>query len=404
MRRNLLLVVTMVFVIATAGLPAAGADANDPLIEDELLRLLNGHRLDEGLAPLNAYWDLVDDARAHSLYQSEDRCPDGSRVCHNPDLGSAASNWWALGENVGVGLDAGGIDQAFWASLNHRANVVGNYNYTGVGVATREDGSIYVTVIFMLGPAGLPATDPSQPPPEAFESYQFPAGADLVGQHDGQIGRWRLAGLDSAFYYGIPSDLPVVCDWDGDGESSIGLYRGESGYLYLRNSNTFGVADTSIFYGIPEDQPVCGDWDGDGVETIGVYRPSTATFYLRNTNTLGVADIEIQFGQQGDLPLVGDWQGRGYASVAVYRPATGILYLADGKQRLGNVIAIPRAEIAEDDALVVGDWDADGVDTLGYYRPTRGAFRLFMGHESWSESVEVPFGSSGLTPVVGDWA
>ena len=40
MRRNLLLVLSMVFVVATAGLPAAGASANDPLIEDELLRLL----------------------------------------------------------------------------------------------------------------------------------------------------------------------------------------------------------------------------------------------------------------------------------------------------------------------------------------------------------------------------
>lgn len=404
MRRNLLLVLSMVFVIATAGLPAAGAGANDPLIEDLLLRLLNDHRLDEGLAPLNVYWDLVDDARAHSRFQSEGRCPDGSRVCHNPDLGSVATNWWTLGENVAVGLHAGGIDRAFWASPNHRANIVGNYNYAGVGVATLADGSVYVTVIFMLGPTGLPGTDPSQPPSDGPDPYQFPPGADLVGQHNGLVGRWSLDGLGSAFYYGIPSDMPVVCDWDGDGESSIGLYRGTSGYLYLRNSNTFGVADTSIFYGIPGDQPVCGDWDGDGIESIGVYRPSTATFYLRNTNTLGVADVEIQFGREGDIPLVGDWYGRGYASVAGYRPATGILYLADGKERLGNVIAIPRADIAADDGLVVGDWDANGVDTLGFYRPSRGAFQLFMGHEAWSESVEIPFGSPGLSPVVGDWA
>ena len=117
-----------------------------------------------------------------------------------------------------------------------------------------------------------------------------------------------------------------------------------------------------------------------------------------------MANVEIQFGREGDIPLVGDWYGRGHASVAAYRPATGILYLADGRERLGNVIAIPRADIADDDGLVVGDWDADGVDTLGYYRPSRGAFRLFMGHEAWSESVEVPFGSPGLSPVAGDWA
>ena len=320
-------------------------------------------------------------------------------MCHNPALDSVTTDWWALGENVGVGGDVESIDQAFWASAGHRAAMVGNYNYAGVGVLTSGE-SMYVTVVFMLGPADLPAT---QPPEDVPLPYSFPPGADRVGQHDANRGLWRLEGLGSSFYYGIPSDLPVVCDWDGDGESSIGLYRGTSGYLYLRNRNSFGYADTSIFYGIPEDLPLCGDWDGDGTESIGIYRPSNSTFYLRNANTWGFADIEVRFGEQGDVPLVGDWFGNGYDSVAAYRPSTGMLYLADGRERLGNVIAIPRSDIRPDDGLVVGDWNADGADTLGYYRPAEGAFLLGMGHESWSERVTVAFGSPDLSPVAGNW-
>jgi len=400
MRRNLLLVATIVLVLATSVVPAAGADGNDLRIEDEMLRLLNLHRQDEGLAPLNVYWDLVDDARAHSEFQARGRCPDGQRVCHNPDLGSVADNWWSLAENVGVGPEAGTIDEAFWASPAHQANVVGNFNYAGIGVETGDDHAIYVTVIFMLGPAGLSGVGPAGPGDVA--GYQFPPGADRLGQHDGRVGRWTLDGGGAPFYYGIPSDLPVVCDWDGDGEGSVGLYRGTSGYLYLRNSNDFGPADTSIYYGIPEDMPVCGDWDGDGVDSIGVYRPSTTTFYLRNRNTTGIADVEIQFGQSGDIPLVGDWYGRGFDSVAAFRPSSGMLYVADGHQRLGNVIAIPRSDILPDDKLVVGDWNADGNDTLGYYRDD--SFQLFMGLEPWSQAVTVPFGASGLNPVAGDWS
>ena len=74
----------MVFVIANATLPPASAGANDALIEDELLQLLNGHRQSQGLAPLSVYWDLVDDARAHSIFQSEDRCPGRTRGVPQP--------------------------------------------------------------------------------------------------------------------------------------------------------------------------------------------------------------------------------------------------------------------------------------------------------------------------------
>ncbi len=78
MRRNFLLVLTIVSLVAISTVPAAGAGGSDLLIEDELLRLLNLHRQDQGLAPLSVYWDLVDDARGHSEFQSQGRCPDGA--------------------------------------------------------------------------------------------------------------------------------------------------------------------------------------------------------------------------------------------------------------------------------------------------------------------------------------
>jgi uncharacterized protein YkwD len=399
-RRLILLFTGLLLALAAVALPAGAAGTNEAFAEAEFLRLINQRRAEFSLAPLGSYWDLVDDARDHSRFQAGDNCPDGERICHNPALGTVTTDWYALGENVGVGYDIEGLDRAFWESAAHQANVVGNYNYAGVGVVVREDNALFVTVIFMRGPDGLPAAPPVA---GGDPGYEFPPGADRVGVHDPDRGTWLLDGAGSSFYYGVPSDLPVVCDWDGDGSSTVGLYRASTGYLYLRNLNEFGVADIAIFYGIPEDVPLCGDWNGDGIETIGIFRPSEATFYLRNTNSLGFADVEFRFGRTGDVPLAGDWFDSGHDSVALFRPSTGMLYLADGLNGLGNVIALPRTDMLPADRLVVGDWDADGTDTLGFVRPGSSAFQLLLDHQPDAETVVVPFTVGARTPVAGAW-
>jgi len=387
-----------IILVLSVAVPAGAASANEGFAESEFLRLINQRRAELSLAPLAQYWDLVDDAREHSRFQSEDRCSGGERICHNPALGSVTTGWYALGENVGVGFDVNGLDRAFWNSPTHQANVVGNYNYAGVGAVVRGDGALYVTVVFMRGPEGLAAAAPGAGP-----DHQFPAGADQPGLHNGLRGTWSLHGENSDFYYGVPSDVPVTCDWDGDQTSTVGLYRNSTGYLYLRNLNDFGVADVAIFYGIPEDVPVCGDWNGDGVETIGIFRPSEARFYLRNSNSLGFADIEFRFGRSGDIPLAGDWYGQGHDSVAVYRPSTGAVYLADGRERLGNVVALPVSGLLPGDQVIAGDWDADGTDTLGTYRPDTGTFSLRTGLDPNSETVTITYGPTDRTAVAGVW-
>jgi hypothetical protein len=158
---------------------------------------------------------------------------------------------------------------------------------------------------------------------------------DWIGVHNPRSGMWTLtssAGQSESFYFGDPGDIPVVCDWDGDGVKTPGLYRPESGFLYLRNSNDFGVADISIFFGVPEDIPVCGDWDGDGIDTIGIFRPSEAKFYLRNTNSQGFADEEFVFGSSEDVPFAGDWDGDGIDTVGLHRPSNGFVYITNANK------------------------------------------------------------------------
>ena len=50
--------------------------------------------------------------------------------------------------------------------------------------------------------------------------------------------------------------------------------------------------------------PVVGDWDGDGDDTVGV-RNNVAPFSwsLNNQNDVSTADITLDFGIANDLPM-----------------------------------------------------------------------------------------------------
>ena len=94
---------------------------------------------------------------------------------------------------------------------------------------------------------------------------------------------------------------------------TAGVFRPSNGLLYLMNSNTTGFADAALNYGLPGDYPVVGDWDGNGTTTIGIYR--NGTFFLRNSNTLGFAEVVFPFGNPGDQPIAGDWDGNGVDTI-----------------------------------------------------------------------------------------
>jgi hypothetical protein len=71
------------------------------------------------------------------------------------------------------------------------------------------------------------------------------------------------------------------------------------------------VADVIFRYGPTNAgwEPIAGDWDGDDQDTVGLYRPQTGYFYLRNSHTSGVAHVRFQYrATNGEWwPLVGKW-------------------------------------------------------------------------------------------------
>jgi SpoIID/LytB domain protein len=234
----------------------------------------------------------------------------------------------------------------------------------------------------------------------------IPNGADTAAVQDPTTGIWTLRGPTGAvtsFYFGNPRDIPFIGDWNGNGTQTVGLYRESTGYLFLRNSNTQGVADIEIYYGDPGDLPVAGDWNGDGTDTVGIYRRSDNAFYLRNSNTQGIADIVIPFGDVGDVPIAGDWNGDGKDTIGVFRPSTKVVYLVNDLANPNPDIVFTYEGAASGDKIVVGDWDANGVDTVGVFRPSTAMWYLRDTFTQSSANVVFEFGAGYMNPVAGYW-
>lgn len=232
------------------------------------------------------------------------------------------------------------------------------------------------------------------------------AASDSVGLVDQAAGEWHLQGPDgvSSFYYGNPGDHPVIGDWDCDGVDTPGLYRRSDGFVYLRNSNTQGVADTRFFFGNPDDVPLAGDFDGDGCDTVALWRPAEARVYVINAlgaddGGLGSADYSFFFGNPGDQPFVADFDGDGVDTIGLHRASTGFVYY-----RNANSEGFADAEFYfgdPGDRFVAGDWTGNGMDTPAVFRPGTTTFYFRHSNTQGTADDSLRWGRSGWLPVGG---
>jgi len=118
---------------------------NDDVKAKQLMRLHNEARAARGLKALKWYWDLEDDAYAHTTKMARD-----GRIYHSSNLGNvtAPGYWLRVGENVGVGPSITSLQSAFMNSTGHRDNILGDFTHVGIGV--KQSGTrIFTTVVFM---------------------------------------------------------------------------------------------------------------------------------------------------------------------------------------------------------------------------------------------------------------
>jgi SpoIID/LytB domain protein len=210
--------------------------------------------------------------------------------------------------------------------------------------------------------------------------------------------------VDIGQAFGTFGDIPLACDFNGDGIDTGAVYRPSAATFYIRDSFAAGSPYYTVLLGRPGYLPVCGDWDGDGTDTVGVYDPSTARFYLLNTNhrTAGTPLITLLLGGHNYLPLAGDWNGDHRATPGVFDPSTAMFYLVDsltpGAPRASYRFGQPA------NRPVAGDWNGDGKDTIGVFQSNRFAVTDVLATRYTAGQIRYVFyGLPGDRPIAGDW-
>jgi len=144
-----------------------------------------------------------------------------------------------------------------------------------------------------------------------------------------QNGSWRISLFNDAVVslqatFGTAGDVPMAADVNGDGKPDLVIYRPSTGFWsvnYQKNGAYDGAVDrTSAFGGMPNDIPVMGDFDGNGTIDRAIYRNGS---WLIDLDWIGTTAWTCAFGGlAGDVPVVADVDGDGVADLGIFRAGT----------------------------------------------------------------------------------
>jgi uncharacterized protein YkwD len=118
---------------------------------DEVLYYVNEFREHHGLRPLKLNNSIIHEAEKHSIKMAEKNIPFGHAGFNNRAkrlMTELSAN--SMAENVAYGnISARKVVDLWIHSPGHRKNMLGNYNLTGIGIASDRHGELYFTQIFI---------------------------------------------------------------------------------------------------------------------------------------------------------------------------------------------------------------------------------------------------------------
>lgn len=197
------------------------------------------------------------------------------------------------------------------------------------------------------------------------------------------VGDWDGDGKDDIGIWGVEraGDLAALEREPGlpDPENTAGTQpknlpptdRAEEMTVRLMQRSASGeprsdVIDHVFRFGSEGDQPIAGDFNGDGVSSLGIFRGGR---WLLDVNGDGRFDTEhdtmSEFGQAGDIAIVGDFNGDGLDEIAVVR-GNQVIVDSNGNGKLDTTDRVFELQ-GDGDGVVVGDFDGDGLDEAAFY-------------------------------------
>ena len=144
--------------------------------EQDFLNKTNALRASLGIGPLKINSELLSKARNWSQTQA-----DAGTIFHSTLTDGVTQNWQSLGENVGMGPDVLSIHNALVASPRHYQNLVDSrFTDIGIGVIS-QNGTIYVSQVFMQFMPVQASPPPAPTPPTTTLTAANSTGKKSVG-------------------------------------------------------------------------------------------------------------------------------------------------------------------------------------------------------------------------------
>ena len=212
----------------------------------------------------------------------------------------------------------------------------------------------------------------------------------------------------------------AVGSYEGDGTTDLALFnapepaQGVTGAFDLQPSG--GGSSRTVDLGMPGDIPVTGDFDGDGTADEAVFRPNvdsdadgtadSALWIIRQSSDGDVR--QVRFGAPTDLPVPADYDGDGTTEVATFRPDSDLtagasewfILPSSGATAYRTPFGSPR-----DDDPVPADYDGDGKADLATFRSesdlTDDSAEWFILPSSGAASYRVALGDVGTVAAPG---
>jgi hypothetical protein len=260
---------------------------------------------------------------------------------------------------------------------------------------------------------------------QEFQAVPFGLPTDklIVGdfEHDGKaditayqinnpeypgLGVWKIRnssdGATNEIQWGLPDDIPLALDIDGNNTSDLAVFRPSNGTWYIQKMGDIIKPRTdksqsvsrfrTIKWGAAGDKPVAGDFDGDRRDELAVFRPSEGNWYIFDDDDKSYRIVH--WGANGDIPIARDFDGDAKADITVYRPSNGTWYILSS---MFDQIIIRQFGLSGD-IPVPSDFDKDGVSDIAVFRPSDGTW--YITRSSDNSFYAAQFGINGDIPAM----
>ncbi|AVH72185.1 CAP domain-containing protein [Nostoc sp. 'Lobaria pulmonaria (5183) cyanobiont'] len=142
----------MVSNVSNSTVKIAASSIDTAALEQSIFNQINNYRISQGLSALTRNAAIDNQVRIHSQNMANGTVPFG-HTGFSERVKATRISYRAAGENVaynqGYSDPATIAVQGWLKSPGHLANIRGNYNLTGIGVAKNSQGAIYFTQMFI---------------------------------------------------------------------------------------------------------------------------------------------------------------------------------------------------------------------------------------------------------------